>query len=174
MCDGPSVDVPRDHLRPAAFDATVSSGPSQRRALVRLGALGVLCVAAIVFAAHCLSHLHAVRDARPCSSETVAISAAAFVLSIVAVLLIEVVGITDRFRRPEQQVRLALQRIRAGDVGFRIGHRRGEPLGRLVHECNHLLEWLNRNPPSGVSVDGDVFELPTDEDQERAADEVDA
>ena len=52
-----------------------------------------------------------------------------------------------------------MQRIRAGDVGFRVALRRGEPLGALVHECNDLLEWLNRNPPPGSRLDADVFEL---------------
>lgn len=43
-----------------------------------------------------------------------------------------------------------MQRIRSGDVDFRVALRRGEPLSQLLHECNRLLEWLIRNPPGGV------------------------
>ena len=57
-----------------------------------------------------------------------------------------------------------MQRIRAGDVGFRVAIHRGQPLGRLLHECNGLLEWLNHNPPSGVRVDRDVFDIGGEEE----------
>lgn len=75
---------------------------------------------------------------------------------------------TRRFRAAEQQVRVAMQRIRAGDVGFRVARRPGEPMARLVQECNGLLAWLNHNPPSGVNVDRDVFDLDADDEDELA------
>ncbi|MFK7739851.1 MAG: hypothetical protein AB8H80_05965 [Planctomycetota bacterium] len=93
---------------------------------------------------------------------------AAFVVAIVFMLLVEVAGVRHRFARPEQNLRRAMKRIRAGDVGFRIPDRGSEPLGRLVSECNSLLEWLNHNPPDGARVDDDMFELPEDVAEDEA------
>ena len=128
---------------------------------LRVGALVALCSAAAVYASVSLSRLQAVVGSVDSAShpESLVWSAGALVAAAVFVLLVEVANIVRRFRTPEQQVRLAMQRIRAGDVGFRIARRRGEPLGRLVADCNDMLEWLNRNPPDGVRVDRDVFEL---------------
>lgn len=126
-----------------------------------------MCIAASWFAVECVSHLRSLHSTTSPSTDGLVVSAAVFVASLVVVLLAEVANFTRRFHRPEQQVRTAMQRIRAGDVGFRVAMRRGEPLSRLLHECNGLLEWLNRNPPQGVRTDSDEFELAVDaEDDE--------
>lgn len=133
---------------------------------LRVAAIVVLCIVAAAFAAELLSHLQAAvdRNLAPASTDALWVWAVGLIAAVLVALLVEVANIVRRFRRPEQQVRLAMQRIRAGDVGFRIARRRGEPLGRLVHECNDLLEWLNRNPPEGARLDRDVFELDPDGD----------
>jgi len=132
---------------------------------LRALAIVALCVVAALFANALLSHLQSVVDGadEAAGVDALWIWSVALAVAVLGALLVEVANIVRRFRRPEQQVRLAMQRIRAGDVGFRIARRRGEPLGRLVHECNDLLEWLNRNPPDGARVDRDVFELDADD-----------
>ncbi|MFT4514728.1 MAG: hypothetical protein ACI89X_004371 [Planctomycetota bacterium] len=136
--------------------------------LLRVSVVVAMCIAATWFAAECVSHLRSLTTGAMPAADGLMISASVFVASLVVVLLAEVANFTRRFHRPEQQVRAAMQRIRAGDVGFRVALRRGEPLGRLLHECNGMLEWLNRNPPSGVRMDADVFEIESDDEDEIA------
>lgn len=134
--------------------------------MLRINAIVVMCIAALFFACQCVAHLEALTSDAAGSSSALVLAAAVFVASLVVVLLVEIVSLTRRCFGPERQMRSAMQRIRAGDVGFRVAVRRGEPLGRLLHECNALLEWLNRNPPTGARVDRDVFELGAGDEAE--------
>ncbi|MFO1077671.1 MAG: hypothetical protein U1E73_08085 [Planctomycetota bacterium] len=61
-----------------------------------------------------------------------------------------------RVAGPEYRLVLAMQRIRRGDLSFRVHLRRGDLLVPLARECNELLEWLNRNPPQGAVTGGDL------------------
>lgn len=135
---------------------------------VRIAAIVAMCGAATVFAHQCVSQLHELESGSLSNLSTLAISIVAFVASLLIVLFVEVCNMTRRFRAAEQQVRVAMQRIRAGDVGFRVARRPGEPMARLVQECNGLLAWLNHNPPSGVNVDRDLFDLDADDEDELA------
>lgn len=143
-------------------------GLAVRVMVLRISVIVAMCIAATWFAAECVSHLRALASGASSSVDGLVVSASVLVASLVVVLLVEVANFTRRFHRPEQQVRAAMQRIRAGDVGFRVALRRGEPLSRLLHECNGLLEWLNRNPPGGARVDADVFEIGSDDEDELA------
>ena len=136
--------------------------------LLRISVVVAMCIAATWFAVECVLHLRSLTSGDAHAADRVVVSASVFVASLVFVLLAEVANFTRRFHRPEQQVRAAMQRIRAGDVGFRVALRRGEPLSRLLHECNGLLEWLNRNPPGGARIDADIFELESDDEDEIA------
>ena len=129
---------------------------------LRIAATVVMCIAATAFAGECVSHLQTLASEQLADPNRLVMATVALVASIAMVLVLEIANLTRRFRGPEQQLRAAMQRIRAGDVGFRLALRRGEPLSRLLHECNSLLEWLNRNPPGGARVDGDVFEVDVD------------
>lgn len=129
---------------------------------LRIAAIVALCSAAFWFTQQCVSQLEHVEAGGVSTPTTLLMPIVAFIACLVLVLLVEVCNMTRRFRAPEQQVRVAMQRIRAGDIGFRLARRPGEPMARLVGECNGLLEWLNRNPPGDVRVDGDVFELDAD------------
>ncbi|MFT4841100.1 MAG: hypothetical protein ACJA0V_002314 [Planctomycetota bacterium] len=134
--------------------------------LLRISVLVAMCIAATWFAIECVSHLRGLTSGAMPTVDRLVVSASIMVASIVIVLLAEVANFTRRFHRPEQQVRAAMQRIRAGDVGFRVALRRGEPLSRLLHECNGMLEWLNRNPPCGVRIDADVFDIESDDEDQ--------
>ncbi|MCB9879854.1 MAG: hypothetical protein H6835_19860 [Planctomycetes bacterium] len=93
------------------------------------------------------------------------LAAAALLCSLLLVVTVEVLREAGRYRAPEQTLRLAMQRIRAGDVGFRVGLRRGDPLTGLARECNELLEWLNVNRPPGVRGGGDIVEVAVDDEE---------
>jgi methyl-accepting chemotaxis protein len=82
-----------------------------------------------------------------------------FVLAAAAVIGVEALRVARGVHGPELRLRLAMQRIRDGDLGFRVTLRRGDLLGGLAQECNELLEWLNQNPPVGARVGSDVVEV---------------
>jgi hypothetical protein len=77
----------------------------------------------------------------------------------VAIVVSQGLRIAHRLAGPEQRLRLALRRIRSGDLAFRVQLRSGDLLTGLAAECNALLDWLNHNPPGGSRVDGDVVGL---------------
>lgn len=83
----------------------------------------------------------------------------AFLVAGAAVVAVQSLRVANRVAGPEYRLRQALQRIRSGDVGFRISLRRGDLLTGLAAECNELLEWLNHNPPAGVRTGTDVVEV---------------
>ncbi len=83
----------------------------------------------------------------------------AFLVAGAAVVAVQSLRVANRVAGPEYRLRQALQRIRSGDVGFRISLRRGDLLTGLAAECNELLDWLNRNPPVGVRTGSDVVEV---------------
>lgn len=84
----------------------------------------------------------------------------AFLLASALVVVVQALRVASRVAGPEHRLRVAMQRIRAGDIGFRVALRRGDLLGSLATECNALLDWLNHNPPGSVRTGGDLVELP--------------
>ncbi len=145
--------------RPAARAAAGSLLP------MRFAAIVAMCGTAAAFVWHCLGLVRSVGSGdleTHAGSEVIVL---AFVSSILAVVLVEVAGIARRLQWPEHKLRLALQRIRAGDVGFRVSLRRGDPLTGLARECNDVLEWLNANPPPGVRVGTDIVDMPVDDEE---------
>jgi len=124
-----------------------------------------LCISAAAFAAFGLVLMQSLDGPVRHADVGLAISLVVFVSSALAVVGAEVRSVAHRFERPEQQVRLALQRIRQGDVGFRVSLRRGESLAGVAFECNELLDWLNVNPPAGVQTGGDIVDLGPAEDE---------
>ncbi|MBZ0154156.1 MAG: hypothetical protein K8J09_21735 [Planctomycetes bacterium] len=93
---------------------------------------------------------------------------AAFLVTVVAVVLAQGLRMAERVAGPEHRLRAALQRIRSGDVGFRVTLRRGDPLQELARECNALLDWLNHNPPAGARTGTDIVEVGAEELEEVA------
>lgn len=96
------------------------------------------------------------------------IAVAAFLVTVVAVVLAQGLRMAERVAGPEHRLRAALQRIRSGDVGFRVALRRGDPLQELARECNELLDWLNHNPPAGARTGTDIVDVDAEELEEVA------
>jgi hypothetical protein len=89
-----------------------------------------------------------------------------FLVASATVVLVAALRLSRRVTGPEYRLRLALQRIRSCDVGFRITLRRGDLLHGLARECNELLDWLNENPPAGMKTGSDVVEVtPLEQDK---------
>jgi hypothetical protein len=98
------------------------------------------------------------------------VGAGGFLLASAAVIFMQAARVCHRVAGPEYRLRAALARIRSGDLSFRVHLRRGDLLTALADECNELLEWLNRNPPSGTTTGTDVVEvdaLPPEHEAER-------
>lgn len=132
---------------------------ASRVMLLRVSVVVAICIDATWFAVECVSQLQSLTSADLPATDGMVVSASLLVL----VLLMDVANFARRFHRSDQQVRAAMQRIRPGDVDFRVALRRSEPLSRLLHECNRLLEWLNRNRPGGVHNGEHVFEIDCDD-----------
>lgn len=84
---------------------------------------------------------------------------ACFLLAAVAVVVVQSMRIAGRVSGPEFRLVQSLQRIRSGDLAFRVHLRKGDLLADLAHECNVLLDWLNANPPVGSRTGSDLFEV---------------
>lgn len=72
------------------------------------------------------------------------LSVGGFLLTSLVVFVFQVARMAARVAGPEFRLRRSLQRIRSGDLGFRVELRRGDLLGGLAEECNLLVEWLAR------------------------------
>lgn len=99
------------------------------------------------------------------ASTVLLVAAFGFLLVTAAVVAMQAARVAQRVAGPEYRLRQALQRIRSGDLAFRVTLRQGDLLGDLAGECNQLLDWLNQNPPAGSVTGTDVVEL----EQEPAA-----
>lgn len=82
--------------------------------------------------------------------------AGGFLTASASVVLLQSMRVAARVAGPELRLVRALQRIRSGDLSFRVHLRRGDLLADLARECNEVLDWLNRNPPAGARTGGDI------------------
>ncbi|MBL8753262.1 MAG: hypothetical protein JNK15_08175 [Planctomycetes bacterium] len=138
--------------------------PDVRGRLLRLAILlpaVALMVGLVVLAAYCRSLLDAATRGEQTTIGTFGfwLVVGGFLLTCGAVVLLQSVRLAGRVAGPEYRLRRALQRIRSGDVGFRVTLRRGDLLGGIAHDCNALIDWLNANPPAGVQTGSDVVDL---------------
>ena len=87
------------------------------------------------------------------------LSVGGFLLTSVVVFVCLVVRWATRVAGPEFRLRRSLQRIRNGDLAFRVELRRGDLLGGLAEECNLLVDWLAKQSngvPAEPSAVGEV------------------
>lgn len=93
------------------------------------------------------------------SAHPLFVAGSGFLCIAVAVTVLQAARVAHRVAGPEYRLQQALQRIRAGDLTFRVHLRKGDLLGGLANECNELLEWLNANPPAGARTGSDLLDL---------------
>lgn len=149
------------HAMTAELAASV--GPD-RRAVLRLWPIVAMCSTLLVLAAQCKTLLDRAAAGEPLGGAGLGVwgAAVAFLVSVAVVVVHEVVRQSTRVLAPETRLRRALQRIRRGDLAFRVSLRRGDALRGLAAECNELLEWLNANPPAGASIGSDIVDVHGD------------
>jgi hypothetical protein len=97
------------------------------------------------------------------TSTALFVTAGGFLLASMAVVVLQASRVAHRVAGPEYRLRQSLQRIRGGDLSFRINLRKGDMLTGLAQECNELLDWLNRCPPSGCQTGTDLVEVLPDQ-----------
>ncbi len=85
--------------------------------------------------------------------------AGGFLAASASVVLLQSMRLAARVAGPEVRLVRALQRIRSGDLTFRVHLRRGDLLTGLARECNALLDWLNANPPTGSRTGTDIVQF---------------
>jgi hypothetical protein len=95
-----------------------------------------------------------------------------FTLASGAVVVFQALRFSHRIAGPAYRLIKSMQRIRTGDVGFRVTLRRGDHLTEVATELNNLLDWLNENPPAGVKTGSDLIrvgrspEIDADDDED--------
>lgn len=138
-----------------------------RRAPHRIWPIVVMSGSLLVLVAQCRTLLERAAAGEPLGAAGMGVWGAvvAFLVSVAVVVGSEVVRLASRLHGPELRLRWALQRIRRGDLAFRVSLRRGDPLRALADDCNELLEWLNANPPAGASVGSDIVEVHLDDEE---------
>lgn len=67
------------------------------------------------------------------------------------VLLVSSLKISHTIAGPAYRIQKSLERIRTGDLAFRVKLRKGDHLTELQDELNLLLDWLQAHPPAGVT-----------------------
>ncbi|MEZ6038328.1 MAG: hypothetical protein R3F29_12665 [Planctomycetota bacterium] len=142
-------------------------GFAWRQLLVRVVPLVCTVAASWWFVVEGLSLFRTIGGPEVVDDRGMLLAGAALLASLLLVVALEVLREAGRYAAPEHTLRLAMQRIRAGDVGFRVGLRRGDPLTGLARECNELLEWLNVNRPPGVRGGGDIVEVAVEDEEQQ-------
>lgn len=79
------------------------------------------------------------------------LSVGGFLLTSLVVFVFQVARMAARVAGPEFRLKRSLQRIRSGDLGFRVELRRGDLLGGLAEECNLLVDWLSKQSQAAPS-----------------------
>lgn len=123
--------------------------------------LALCCVIVAIFARKLLGE--AVRaDAELPSLAPLFMSLLGFVLISAVVVLVQALRFSHRVAGPSYRLCKSIERIRSGDISFRVNLRDGDHLSEIANEVNRLLEWLNQNPPRGARTGSDVVTLGAD------------
>lgn len=66
------------------------------------------------------------------------------------ILLVSSLKISHTIAGPAYRIQKSLERIRSGDISFRVKLRKGDHLTEVRDELNRLLDWLQEHPPTGI------------------------
>jgi hypothetical protein len=126
-----------------------------------LGPVVLLLAAVVALTVYCRGLLVDASEGRQVVIGTlpVMLVAGSFLLASASLVVLQSLRMAARVAGPEYRLQQALQRIRAGDISFRVHLRRGDLLCGLARECNELLDWMNDNPPEGARTGGDIVDV---------------
>lgn len=135
----------------------------QRRIILAVALLPTigLTTAAVIVAVFCRRLLGEASQAEADLPSLVPLflSVLGFVVVCGVVVLHQALRFSHKIAGPVYRITRSMERIREGDVGFRVNLRRGDYLTEIADELNLLLDWLNENPPPGVRTGSDVVEV---------------
>lgn len=135
----------------------------QRRIILAVALLPTigLTAAAVIVAVFCRRLLGEASQAEAELPSLVPLflSVLGFVVVCGVVVVHQALRFSHKIAGPVYRITRSMERIREGDIGFRVHLRRGDYLTEIAEELNLLLDWLNENPPPGVRTGSDVVEL---------------
>lgn len=68
------------------------------------------------------------------------------------IMVVNSLRVSHTVAGPAYRICKSIERIRNGDIAFKVTLREGDHLTEIRDELNHLLDWLNANPPTGVTT----------------------
>ena len=161
---------PQDHHRRRnILPDGVASGRLVRLAIATPLACLLLAVVALVL--YCSSLLHDAAVGRPVviGDAPLSLFVVGFLVASAAVVVVQSLRVAARVAGPEYRLCQTLQRIRRGEVGFRVRLRSGDLLTGLAAECNELLDWLERERSQVSALRADAAEPLAAEAQQSVA-----
>ncbi len=123
--------------------------------LVPMGGLAICTLIVAVFCRRLLSEA-LVADAELPSLMPLFVSVLLFFGVCSLVMGVQGLRFSNRIAGPTHRLCRSMERVRTGDIGFRVALRKGDYLTETAAEFNKMLDWLNENPPEGVRTGSDV------------------
>lgn len=68
------------------------------------------------------------------------------------IMVINSLRVSHTVAGPAYRICKSIERIRGGDLAFKVTLRKGDHLTEVRDEMNKLLDWLNENPPAGCTT----------------------
>lgn len=135
----------------------------QRRTVrgVALAPCAIVVLAVLAIAVFCSTLLEEAARSRVSLPSLVPLFGALLgVLAATALVVwFQAVRMAQRLAGPAFRLVKSLQRMREGDISFRVHLRRGDHLTDVAAELNNVLDWLNQNPPRGARTGGDLVQV---------------
>ena len=124
--------------------------------------LALACVIVAVFCRRLLGE--AMRaDAQLPSLVPLFLSLLGFVIVSAIVVVLQALRFSHRIAGPAYRLLKSMERLRSGDLAFRVHLRKGDHLVELADELNRVLDYLNEHPPRGATTGSDIVEVEADE-----------
>src|SRR5690606_1252387 len=137
--------------------------PLQKRVILAVAALPTVGLAAcgLLVAAFCRDLLVEAteRDVELPTLVPLFLAILGFTLAVAALVVFQALRFSHRIAGPAYRLVKSRERIRSGDICFRVILRRGDHLSEVAAELNNLLDWLNENPPPGVKTGSDLVRV---------------
>lgn len=131
----------------------VVNKPMQARLILGMALMPALALAAIaIVTAYWCSNTMAeasANDAELPNLSPVFFLVVVFELVAAVYLMVNSLKVSHRVAGPAYRICKSLERIRSGDLNFKVNLRPGDHLTEIRDELNLLLDWLNTKPPAG-------------------------
>jgi hypothetical protein len=126
-----------------------------------------LALCTVIVAAFCRKLLAETMRADVELPSLVPLFVSVLVFFVIASFVVAIQGLrfSHRIAGPCYRLCRSMERVRDGDIAFRVHLRKGDYLTEVASEFNRLLDWLNDNPPTGVRTGGDVVEVEHSDDE---------